>query len=149
MEVQLLGEKYIFDLLELYKQLLPRENIIYSSEIESLIESINSDNNYYIIIGIVDGHAVATCSLIIIPNITHDLRPYAIVENVVTHECYRNKGYGSHLLEYAKHIAEKNNCHKIMVQTRRKEEKVFEFYRKAGFHDDVTKGFLMNLQEDV
>ena len=145
MKMQLLSKEYINDIIELYHQLLPKENIFFNKKIAEVLDIIDKDMNYNIIVGIVNGKAVATCTLIIIPNITHDARPYGIIENVITHCEFRGKGYGHQVLEQAKKIAKENRCHKIMVQTRRKEEKIFEFYRKAGFSDDISKGFWVDL----
>ena len=55
-------------------------------------------------------------------------RPYALIENVVTHEDHRQNGYAGQCLEYAKKIAEKENCYKMMLMTGSKDPKVFLFY---------------------
>lgn len=39
-----------------------------------------------------------------------NVRPYAFIENVVTQEEYRGKGYASACLDYAKKISEEHNC---------------------------------------
>ncbi len=70
----------------------------------------------------------------IIPNLTRNERPYAFVENVVTHGDYRGKGYATECLDYAKDIAVKKNCYKMMLLTGSRERKTLEFYRKAGYN---------------
>ncbi|MCR4898196.1 MAG: GNAT family N-acetyltransferase [Acholeplasmatales bacterium] len=49
-----------------------------------------------------------------LPNLTRNARPYAFIENVVTHNEYRNKGYATSCLNYAKEIALNNKCYKMM-----------------------------------
>ena len=63
----------------------------------------------------------------IIPNLTRDVRPYAFIENVVTNEEYRGKEYATKCLNYAKEIAIKNNCYKMMLLTGTKKRKHIEF----------------------
>ncbi len=52
-----------------------------------------------------DGKIVSSVQMAIIENLTHNVRPFAVIENVVTHADYRNKGYASALLEKASEIA--------------------------------------------
>lgn len=55
---------------------------------------------------------------IIITNLTRNIRPYAFIENVVTHADYRGKGYATACLNYAKELAPKTDyCKK--TNTRR------------------------------
>ena len=71
--------------------------------------TIVQDRNHHIVIKVVDNKIVSSCVCVIIPNLTRNVRPYAIIENVVTHKDYRGKGYASECLAYAKEIAKKEN----------------------------------------
>ncbi|MGI4795883.1 MAG: GNAT family N-acetyltransferase, partial [Janthinobacterium lividum] len=44
---------------------------------------------------------LATCTIVIIPNVTHSARPHALIENVSTLREERNKGYGRMVVEAA------------------------------------------------
>ena len=99
----------------------------------TLIEKFIKDNDYHLIVGIVDDKAVCSVTLVVIRNLTHNLRPYAVMENVVTHFDYRNKGYASALIEYASNIARAENCYKIMLMTGSKKESTLNFYKQNGF----------------
>ena len=46
-----------------------------------------------------DGRASATCTLVIVPNLTRGGHPYALVENVVTRCELRSRGYGRAVLD--------------------------------------------------
>ena len=90
----------------------------------------------------IDGKIVASCVCVIIPNLTRNVRPYAFVENVVTHGEYRKKGYATDCLNFAKKIAEENHCYKMMLLTGSKEESTLNFYRNAGYNSSDKTAFI-------
>jgi len=107
-----------------------------------LLNKLIADTDYYILIGEVDSKIVSSVTLIVIENLPHYLRSYALIENVVTHEDYRNKGYASELIKYASQIAEDNNCYKIMLLTGSKQESTLKFYENCGFNRTDKTGFI-------
>lgn len=130
------------ELLELYLSL--HENSIpeKSETLERVWNEILNDKNHHLLVNIVDGKIVSSCVCVIIPNLTRNIRPYAFVENVVTLENYRGHGFATECLNYAKKIAEENNCYKIMLLTGSKEEKTLSFYRKAGYNSADKTAFI-------
>ena len=124
--------------LFLHETSIPEE----TEHLKETWEIIVSDKNHHLIICEVDGRIVASCVCVIIPNLTRNVRPYAFVENVVTHEDYRNKGYATACLNYAKQIAEDNNCYKMMLLTGSKEESTLNFYRNAGYNSSDKTAFI-------
>ena len=78
----------------------------------------------------------------IIPNLPRGVRPYAFVENVVTHADYRGRGYATECLNYAKAIAERENCYKMMLLTGSKKETTLKFYEKAGYNSTDKTAFI-------
>lgn len=78
--------------------------------------------------------------------LTHNVRSFAIVENVVTHENYRNKGYASALLQKAAEIAKNHNCYKLSLETGSNRESTLNFYKNNGFEIDAKHSCLMRLQ---
>ena len=105
-------------------------------------EEIIEDKNHHIIVKEIEGKIVSSCVCVIIPNLTRGVRPYAFIENVVTHSDYRGKGYATECLNYAKGIAVKTNCYKVMLLTSSKEEKTLNFYGNAGYNSTDKTAFI-------
>ena len=105
-------------------------------------EQIISDENHHLIVSEEDGRIVSSCVCVIIPNLTRNVRPYAFVENVVTHRDYRKKGLASACLDYAREIARKENCYKMMLLTGSKDPNILRFYESAGYNSSDKTAFI-------
>lgn len=113
-----------------------------SEHLRQTWEQIIQDENHHLIVCETDGKIVASCVCVIIPNLTRNVRPYAFIENVVTHADYRRKGYAAACLDYARQIAECNHCYKMMLLTGAKEAGTLEFYRNAGYNSSDKTAFI-------
>jgi len=129
-------------LLSLYTHLHDNKMPVIDDEIETLWRRIMDDPNHHIFVGIEDNMIISTCVLMIIPNLTQNQRPYALVENVITHPAYRNKGYATQILNYAKNLSVDNGCYKIMLMTGSKEDTVLNFYERAGYNRNDKTAFI-------
>ena len=109
---------------------------------------IIQDPNHHLIVNVVDDKIVSSCVCVIIPNLTRNVRPYVFIENVVTHEDYRGKGYAGECLEYARQIAEKENCYKMMLLTGSKKQETLRFYEKNGYNSSDKTSFIQWLGMD-
>ncbi|MDE6506497.1 MAG: GNAT family N-acetyltransferase, partial [Eubacterium sp.] len=87
--------------------------------------------------------SLASLVWVSIPNLPLNVRPYAFIENVVTAENYRHRGFASACLSYARDIAKKNNCYKMMLLTGSKNESTLEFYKKAGYNCNDKTAFIL------
>lgn len=129
-------------LMELYRQLgdnpMPKEK----PQVMELWNGILKDKNHHIIIIEKDGKIASSCVCVIIPNLTHNQRPYAFIENVVTDKEYRKKGLATACLNYAKEIAVKENCYKLMLLTGSKKESTLNFYEQAGYNKKDKTAFV-------
>lgn len=85
---------------------------------------------------------VSSCVCAIIPNLTHNQQPYAIVENVITDREYRRRGLATQCLNYAKEIAKSKHCYKIMLLTGSKENSILSFYEGAGYNRKDKTAFI-------
>lgn len=129
-------------LLRLYTQLHENPVPAVTNELKDLWNTILNNSFHYILLGCYESKIVSSCALTIVPNLTHSQRPYGIVENVVTDQNSRNKGYGTRLLDYAKKIATDKNCYKIMLMTGSKEESTLKFYEKSGYNAHDKTAFI-------
>ena len=129
-------------LLELYLHLhedgIPEHN----AHLHEIWDTICSDENHHIIVCEVDGRLVSSCVCVIIPNLTRNIRPYAFIENVVTHVDYRGMGYATACLDYARDLAKAANCYKMMLLTGSKDEKTLHFYHHAGYNCTDKTAFI-------
>lgn len=136
----------LVSLLELYLYLHEKEVPEMTEHLKSTWNTIIEDKNHHIIVKEVDGRIVSSCVCVIIPNLTRNIRPYAFVENVVTHSAYRGKGYATECLDYARSIAEKENCYKMMLLTGSKDNSTLDFYRNAGYNSSDKTAFIQWLE---
>lgn len=129
-------------LLELYLYLHEDSIPNQDEHLEKTWKQIMEDKNHHLIVNEVDGKIVSSCVCVIIPNLTRNVRPYAFVENVVTHADYRKKGYASECLDYARTIAKNENCYKMMLLTGSKKAETLRFYENAGYNSSDKTAFI-------
>ena len=129
-------------ILELYLHL--HENTVpgQSEHLRCAWEKIIKDDDHHLIVCEIEGKIVSSCVCVIIPNLTRGVRPYAFVENVVTHADYRSKGYATACLNYARELAQRRNCYKMMLLTGSKSPETLAFYRSAGYNNTDKIAFI-------
>ena len=140
--VREIQENELQELLELYLFLHETEVPEMTAHLRETWEAILADPNHHIIVKEAEGKIASSCVCVVIPNLTRGVRPYAFVENVVTHGGYRGKGYASRCLDYARHIARENNCYKMMLLTGSKKENTLRFYENAGYNSSDKTAFI-------
>ena len=124
--------------LYLHEESLPEKD----EHLKDTWMQIIQDTNHHLIVKEIDGQIVSSCVCVIIPNLTRNVRPYAFVENVVTHEDFRGNGYAGECLDYARKIAERENCYKMMLLTGSKKPETLHFYEKAGYNSSDKTAFI-------
>ena len=135
-------ENELNEILELYLHLHEDTVPEMSEHLRKTWNTIIQDENHHIIVNIIDGKIVSSCVCVVIPNLTRNVRPYAFIEPVVTHREYRGNGYATQCLDYAKGIAEKENCYKMMLLTGSKKESTIKFYERAGYKSSDKTAFI-------
>lgn len=142
MEIRKIKEDELWGLLELYTKLHNNKLPAPSEGLSAHWQRIFTDKDQNIIVAVDDGKIVASCIAIIVPNLTHDQRPYAVVENLVTDAEYSNKGFKRAVLDYARDIALQENCYKIMLSTGSKQNSTIKFYEDAGYNKNEKTAFV-------
>ena len=140
--VREINENELSQLLELYLHLHEKSVPQISEHLSTTWNRILQDENHHIIVKEIDNKIVASCVCVIIPNLTRNIRPYAFIENVVTNADYRGCGYATECLNYAKQIAIKENCYKMMLLTGSKDESTLKFYENAGYSNTDKTAFI-------
>jgi GNAT superfamily N-acetyltransferase len=143
MEIRELLKTELNDLNDLYCHLHEEDDPIPEEPYLDIIwDRIHTNPNYFCLGAFAQGKLISSCCLIIIENLTRGCRPYAIIENVVTHRNSRRKGYGKLVLRHALDLAWGSNCYKVMLQTSRLDEGTFQFYETVGFDRNAKQAFV-------
>lgn len=129
-------------LLQLYTQLHENQIPEPSEDLFRLWEQILDDPKHHIIVAEEEGEILSSCVVVIVPNLTHGQRPYALVENVITEEKHRNQGLASACLASAKELAERERCYKIMLLTGSKQDSTLRFYEKLDYNRNDKTAFI-------
>jgi len=112
------------------------------TEVDAVWRGIQDDPHLICLGGYVAQELVASCTMAIIPNLTRGLRPYGLIENVVTHANHRRRGHGRSLLAHALSLAWSRSCYKVMLMTGRLDEATLRFYEAAGFDRHAKQAFV-------
>ncbi|MEJ8310207.1 GNAT family N-acetyltransferase [Agrobacterium larrymoorei] len=125
-------------LLDLYQHLSPGDQAPDLPDAEAKFEQFLAYPGSIIVVCQVDSVIVGSCALIVIPNLTRGGRPYALIENVVTHSDFRRQGIGKRVLDFATDHAWRAECYKVMLMTGSTRPETHAFYRNAGFVPSKT-----------
>jgi GNAT superfamily N-acetyltransferase len=135
-------------LLDLYLELAEdRAGAAPADEVRSgsVFDAIVEDSSRSLAVADVDGKVVGTIDLVIVPNLTHSARPWAVVENVVVALESRRHGVATHLMQYAIDAAQAAGCYKVQLHSgKQRAAEAHEFYRSIGFAA-VAEGFKLYL----
>jgi len=131
-------EADLADMLLLMRHLHPEDTPLDPDTARERWRALLAHRGTVVFLGTTGGRSVASCTLNVIPNLTRNGAPYALVENVVTHAEHRQRGYGRALLRQALDTAWQRGCYKAMLMTGSKLESTLRFYEGAGFRREKT-----------
>lgn len=125
-------------LLTLYRDLHPDDPELDDAFALERFSEIDAQPGITLLIGSADGIAVASVTLVVIPNLTRNGAPYALIENVVTAAVHRNQGFAGALIRHALDLAWAADCYKVMLLTGSTNPATLRFYENCGFHQGKT-----------
>ena len=129
-------------MLDLYVQFHHTPKPQETEQIKEIWNELVTSNHIFVLVGEADGTIVCTATLVIVPNLTHGQRPFAIVENLITDERYRRQGWATQMLEQIKEIATEKGCYKVQLTTSSREEGVLQFYEDMGYYRNEKQAFI-------
>lgn len=80
-----------------------------------------------------EGRIVGSAMFLIVLNLSHKGRPYAVIENVVVDATERGAGHGEALLRYAIEEARRAGCYKLSLTSNKQRKDAHRFYERLGF----------------
>jgi GNAT superfamily N-acetyltransferase len=123
------GHGDLSEILTLYRYLNPDDPAPNPIKAETAWLALISSDLTTVFVADAAGMLVSSC----IPNLTRGVRPYGLIENVVTHPDHRRIGLGRAILSAALEAAWREDCYKVMLATGSRREDTLRFYESAGF----------------
>ena len=119
----------------------PRPSV---AQLQAVYEALQSTGG--VCLGAVaENNLVGTCTVAICPNFSWSARPYAVIENVVVTQRWRQQGVGTQLLRAAVEWGKSAGCYKVVVMTGSTKPSTLRFYESAGFEGSKT-GFQVRFE---
>ena len=125
----------IVELLAQFSPDTPREDLRQplAESYRTAFQQIEADPRQRLLVVEAEGWVIGTAALIIVPNLSHQGRLYAIVENVVVDESRRGAGNGDLLMRYAMEAARRAGCYKLVLTSNKRRPDAHRFYERLGF----------------
>lgn len=146
--IRTLGEADLDALLALYRHLRSAEEpLAERSKLEAVWHELVADPKVSIFAAVGTNELLASCVVVLTPNLTRGARPFALIENVVTHRDHRKRGLGRSVLQAALQSCWERDCYKVMLLSGTANQGAHAFYDRLGFERDAKQGFLMRPPE--
>ena len=129
------------ELLALYRFLNAEDPTPDLARASATWERLLASDMVTVLVADAEGVLVSTCMLVVVPNLTRDTGPFALIENVVTHADHRGRGHGHAVLGTALAAAWAAGCYKVMLMTGSRRESTLRFYERAGFDRQSKTAF--------
>ncbi len=132
------NENDIPRILELYEELTEEKQNVTAETIRQIFSEIISLPNQFFLVAEKDGFVAGTLFLQITPNLSHNARPWAVLENLVVDSRFRGQGLGRLLVEHALTACRDAGCYKVQLLSSNKRKGAHQFYRSLGFEESAV-----------
>lgn len=126
------------ELLALYRHLVSDDPVLDVASAQERLAQLALYPGSGVFVRRAEGVMVASVTLIVIPNLTRQGRPYALIENVVTHADHRRQGHGAAVMQAAIDAAWRAGGYKILLMTGSRDPGTHRFYEGLGFDRGKT-----------
>ena len=107
---------------------------------DEVIDTVLRDPCRTLLVATVDEQVVGTADLMVVPNLTHGGRPWAVLENVVVDAGWRQRGIGRALLDEVDAITKAAGCYMVQLLSLDHRRDAHAFYASLGYAP-VARGF--------
>jgi GNAT superfamily N-acetyltransferase len=107
---------------------------------DQVVDAAVSDPHRTLLVATVDAEVVATGDVIVVPNMTHGGRPWAVVENVVVDEAWRHRGIGRALFDEIDALTRAAGCYMVQLLSLDHRHEAHAFYAAIGYAP-IARGF--------
>jgi len=109
---------------------------------QQTLADIAAQPHRHLLVAVGDGEEiVGTLDVLIVSNLTHQGRPWAIIENVAVAARFRRHGIGRVLMAEAVDTARSEGCYKVqLLSGKQRADEAHPFYRSLGF-EAIAEGF--------
>jgi len=98
-----------------------------------VFEEISAAPGHALLVAEYQGEVVGTMVLLIVPNLSHGVLPWAMVENLVIDRRYQRRGLGRLLMEHAIARAKEAGCYRLALSSDKRRREAHRFYHSLGF----------------
>ena len=111
---------------------------------ERAFAAIDDDPAHLLVVGRLEGEAVATLQLIVTPSIARRGAFRAVIESVRVSSSLRSQGIGAALVRWAVEEARRRGCDMVQLTSDKQRKDAHRFYERLGF-ERSHEGFKLML----
>jgi GNAT superfamily N-acetyltransferase len=130
-------------LAKLYKQFWGEDSCI--KAMQQQFNSLCKTNTHIILSAVYNEELIGSVMGVICGELYGNCQPFMVLENMIVHDQYRNKGVGKALIAELEWIAAHKNCSQILLVTELDRIDACQFYESAGYNPGTHKGFKKKL----